>query len=134
MENSVLDWKYQSNLELSKVSPPGFDNDSKTTEMSVDVIIQIAPELPRRMKTDAWQYCESSERDADGGGHRFRIVRFKTYHNDLIVLRLAECVGQNRYFDSLSCSSNQDWTSPAAWIGALSFRKIPSPAEKKIAS
>ncbi|GFW68117.1 hypothetical protein TNCV_1879991 [Trichonephila clavipes] len=51
MEYSVLRGKYQRNLELQKALTLGFGNDSKITEMSVDVTMQIAPELHRRMKT-----------------------------------------------------------------------------------
>ena len=51
----VLRWKYPRNLELPKVSSLGFGNDSKITEMSVDVTVQVAPELQRRMKTGIWQ-------------------------------------------------------------------------------
>ena len=51
----VLRWKYPRNLEWPKVSSLGFGNDSKITEMSVDVKVQVAPELQCRMKTGIWQ-------------------------------------------------------------------------------
>ncbi len=53
----VLRWKYLRNLELLKVSSLDFvqDFDSKMMVMSVDVTVQVAPELQYRMKTAIWQ-------------------------------------------------------------------------------
>ncbi|GFV74662.1 transposable element Tcb2 transposase [Trichonephila clavipes] len=43
-------WKYPRNLESTRVSSPGFGNDSKMMVMG-DVTAQVAPELQRRMRT-----------------------------------------------------------------------------------
>ncbi|GFU48618.1 uncharacterized protein TNCV_1439871 [Trichonephila clavipes] len=47
----VPSWKYSRNLESTRVSSPGFGNDSKSMVMRVDVTAQVAPELQRRMRT-----------------------------------------------------------------------------------
>ncbi|GFX25404.1 hypothetical protein TNCV_1423881 [Trichonephila clavipes] len=39
-----------------------------------------------------------------------------------------------RYLTSSASSSNHVWTSPGAWIGALSSWKTPSPAENKVSN
>ncbi|GFV40905.1 transposable element Tcb1 transposase [Trichonephila clavipes] len=47
----VPSWKYPRNLELPRVSSPGFDNNSKIMVMLVDVTVQVVPELQRRIRT-----------------------------------------------------------------------------------
>ncbi|GFX53804.1 hypothetical protein TNCV_1597501 [Trichonephila clavipes] len=44
-----------------------FSNDSKDTEMSVDVTIQIASELQRQIKTYVWQL---RRKETDGVQHQ----------------------------------------------------------------
>ena len=50
----VLRRTYPRNLELPKVSSLRSGKDSKMMEMSVVVIVQVAPGLQRRMKTGIW--------------------------------------------------------------------------------
>ncbi|GFY21073.1 uncharacterized protein TNCV_3991171 [Trichonephila clavipes] len=70
---SVIRWKYQRKLELHKESSLRFGNDSKVIEISLDVTIQIAPELQHRMKTDVWQYLQ---KQADGVQHPVCLVSY----------------------------------------------------------
>ncbi|GFX05088.1 transposable element Tcb1 transposase [Trichonephila clavipes] len=51
LECGVPSWKYPRNLESPRVSSPGFGNDSKMMVMLVDITLQVAPELQRRMRT-----------------------------------------------------------------------------------
>ncbi|GFV07602.1 hypothetical protein TNCV_4941061 [Trichonephila clavipes] len=56
----------------------------------------------------------------------------KIDHNGSIILRSGECASQVRCLTQASCSSNHDWISPAAWMGALSSCKIPSTVGNKV--
>ncbi|GFT98060.1 hypothetical protein TNCV_3362671 [Trichonephila clavipes] len=66
IEYNVLKWKFLNSLELREVSYQGFGNDSKITEMSVEITIQIDPELQHRMKAAVWQ---QPKKEADGVQH-----------------------------------------------------------------
>ncbi|GFW90404.1 hypothetical protein TNCV_3509511 [Trichonephila clavipes] len=81
----------------------------------------------------SWNYAESSESDS-GGGYRLRIVRSKIVPNGSITLRSGNCAGLYPCTNFILVLIKPDRKSPVAWIGALSFWKIPSPEETKFAS
>ncbi|GFX58408.1 uncharacterized protein TNCV_319901 [Trichonephila clavipes] len=61
----VHSWKYPRHLELTRVSSPGFGNDSKMMVMGVDVTAQVTPELQRRMRTGIRQLLPKETDGAD---------------------------------------------------------------------
>ncbi|GFV42885.1 HTH_Tnp_Tc3_2 domain-containing protein [Trichonephila clavipes] len=63
----VPSWRYPRNLELPRVSSPGFGYDYKMMVMLVDVTAQVAPELQRRMRTGIWQLLP---KETDGAQHQ----------------------------------------------------------------
>ncbi|GFW03188.1 hypothetical protein TNCV_158071 [Trichonephila clavipes] len=78
-----------------KLSSLGFMNDSKKTEMSVDVTIQIAPELQRRIKTDVQKkQAECSIRPVSPAICSHMYDRIKTFHEQ--TFRTYWCVHARR--------------------------------------
>ncbi|GFT26783.1 uncharacterized protein TNCV_3709701 [Trichonephila clavipes] len=63
---SIRRWYYLKNLELLQVSTLGIGNDSKRTEISVNIKVQVTPELQHRMKTGIWQQLP---KEAEGAQH-----------------------------------------------------------------
>ncbi|GFW87921.1 uncharacterized protein TNCV_1360241 [Trichonephila clavipes] len=63
----VPSWKYPKNLESSRISSPGFGNDSKMMVMGVDATAQVAPELQCQMRTSIWQLMP---KETDGAQHQ----------------------------------------------------------------
>ncbi|GFT98985.1 transposable element Tcb1 transposase [Trichonephila clavipes] len=76
----VPSWKYPRNLELPRVSSPGFGNDSKMMVMGLDVTAQVTPELQRRMRT------------ATGTTVSRQTVYRRLGHIDLYARRSVRCV------------------------------------------
>jgi hypothetical protein len=65
-----------------------------------------------------WRTSSGCSKDA-GGGNLFLTLVSKMDQSDSVMTKSSDCVGQGWCWSLLSCSSNHDWTEPAAWIGTL---------------